>query len=206
MADTNRSAPNAQPHVNKLSDEELIARARDSPEDRSELLDELYRRYYAKVAQWCLRMTKSESEARDLAQDVFLRVHRGLASFRFESRFSTWLYTVTRRTAINRAASAARHPTENVEDVEIEDRPDPKLRAFDRLQKAERGAALRDAIRDRLEPREAQVLYLHFVDGLSLPAISRLFRMSNKSGAKADLVRAKRKLRAHFREMALTLI
>ena len=49
-----------------------------------------------------------------------------------------------------------------------------------------------------LKPLEARVVYLHYVDGLSLPAITRLMEFDNKSGAKAYLVGGMRKLRQHF--------
>jgi hypothetical protein len=49
-----------------------------------------------------------------------------------------------------------------------------------------------------LEPLEAKVLYLHFVDGLTLPAITELLDLQNKSGAKAYIVNGKRKLERKF--------
>ena len=58
----------------------------------AELLDRLFRRHHARVAAWCLRLSGRREEAADLAQEVFLRVYERLDGFRFESRFSTWLY------------------------------------------------------------------------------------------------------------------
>ena len=45
-------------------------------------------------------------------------------------------------------------------------------------------------------------MYLHYVDGLSLPAITELLDCRNKSGAKAYLVGGMRKLRRHFQQTA----
>ena len=55
-----------------------------------------------------------------------------------------------------------------------------------------------------LDPLEAQVVYLHYVDGLSLPAITELLDCRNKSGAKAYLVGGMRKLRRRFQQPAET--
>ena len=82
--------------LDPLTDEELIERARRTPETADACLSALYRRYQPKVAAWCLRICNDREEAADVAQEVFLRVHERLGSFRGDSRFSTWPYTVTR--------------------------------------------------------------------------------------------------------------
>ena len=91
-------------NLDRLTDEELIARARREAGGADACLAELYRRYYSKVAAWCLRIGGDRQEAADLAQEVFLRVHERLGSFRGDSRFSTWLYTVTRSVVITAAS------------------------------------------------------------------------------------------------------
>ena len=40
------------------------------------------------------RTVQDRSRAEDLAQDVFLRIHRGLPYFRGEARLSTWIYRI----------------------------------------------------------------------------------------------------------------
>ena len=105
------------------SDEELIRLSREGGGEVC--LDVLYRRYYRKVAYWCLRISGDGDTAADLAQDVFLRVHDRLDSFRGDSRFSTWLYTLTRRVAINRLTSVERRRTEQADEGVIEERLDP---------------------------------------------------------------------------------
>ena len=59
-------------------------------------------------------------------------------------------------------------------------------------------AAFRTAMERDLEPVEAKALYLHFVDGLPLAAITDLLQLTNKSGAKACIVSGGRKLKRHF--------
>jgi RNA polymerase sigma-70 factor (ECF subfamily) len=69
----------------------LIRRAQRG--DRS-AFDTLVRRYDQEVLRMTLRMVRSEEEAQDLYQEVFLKVYRSLGRFRLEARFSTWLYRV----------------------------------------------------------------------------------------------------------------
>lgn len=186
--------------LNRLTDEELIARIRQRPDSPSagELFDALYGRYYGKVAGWCLRVCGDREQAYDLAQEVFLRVHDRLDSFRLESRFSTWLYTVTRRVAINRGKAERLRRTASLDAEQVAEPLDP---APDAEELAERGQIAREfrrAVERDLEPTEAKVLYLHFVDGLTLPVITRLLELDNKSGAKAYIVSGKRKLKRRF--------
>ena len=182
-----------------LSDEELIARARTLDADAAQpLLAALYERHYAAVARWCWRICGDRDEAAELAQDVFLRVHTKLAAFRGESRFSTWLYQVTRSVAINRGLAANRRRTESLDEAGAPEPIDETLDVPETLARDEAAAELRRALREDLEPLEARVLCLHFVHGLTLAGITELLALPNKSGAKAYIVSAKRKLGRRF--------
>jgi len=179
----------------RLSDEELVERARRTAGAEADAcLDALYRRYYPKVAGWCLRIAGDRDRAAELAQEVFLRVHSRLDGFRGDSRFSTWLYAVTRSVAINRAIAERRRREQPLDDQATPEPADPGAGADDDLESAQAAAWMRSAMAEALEPDEAKVLYLHYALGLTLPAITELLRLSNKSGAKAYIVSGKRKL------------
>jgi RNA polymerase sigma-70 factor (ECF subfamily) len=185
--------------LERLSDEELVshARAAGAGETADAALDILYRRFHPRVAAWCLRFCGNRQDAADLAQEVFVRVHERLDSFRGDSRFSTWLYTVARRVAINRAEASRLRRTESLDAVASEP-VDPAPDAEDEASRAEVVAAFRQAMREDLEPLEARVLYLHYVEGMTLPAISALLQLPNRSGAKAYVVGGRRKLERKF--------
>jgi RNA polymerase sigma-70 factor, ECF subfamily len=185
--------------LERLSDEELIAYARsESGATADAALAVLYRRYYPKVAGWCLRVSGDREEAADVAQEVFLRVHERLVSFRGDSRFSTWLYTVTRSVAINRGVAARRRRTEALDEEGMPELVEPSPGAEEMAEKGEILAAFRAAMERDLEPLEAKVLYLHFVDGVQLAAITEMLGLQNKSGAKAYIVSGGRKLKRRF--------
>jgi RNA polymerase sigma factor (sigma-70 family) len=48
-----------------------------------------------------------ESEAEDLTQEVFVKVHRALPSFRGEAQLSTWIYRIATNAALDRLRSPA---------------------------------------------------------------------------------------------------
>ena len=185
----------------RATDGELIEAARRSPGRRAdELLEILYRRWYPRVAHWCLRVSGNREAAADLAQEVFLRVHGRLDSFRGEAAFSTWLYTVMRSVAINRGIASRRRREQAWDEAEGPVAVDPREDAASALERTDDLDRLRRTIARELEPLEARVLYLHYVEGLTLPAITHLLELKNKSGAKAYVVSGKRKLRRGFAE------
>jgi RNA polymerase sigma-70 factor (ECF subfamily) len=57
--------------------------------------DELVRRYDRKVFRIARNITQNREDAKDVAQDAFLKAFRGLARFEEKSRFSTWLFRIT---------------------------------------------------------------------------------------------------------------
>lgn len=187
--------------LDRLSDEELIERARANAADfaaADACLAALYRRYYPKVAGWCLHISGDRQAAADLAQEVFLRVHDRLDGFRGDSRFSTWLYTVTRSVAINRGVAARRRQTDALDEVGMPEPVEPSPGADEMAEKGQILAAFRDAMERDLEPLEARVLYLHYVDGVPLAGITEMLSLQNKSGAKAYIVSGGRKLKRRF--------
>ena len=187
----------------RATDSELIEAARrSSGRQAEELLEILYRRWYPRVAHWCLRVSGNREAAADLAQEVFLRVHGRLDTFRGDSAFSTWLYTVVRSVAINRGLAARRRREQLWDDAEGPRAVDPREDAASALERSDELDRLRRTIVRELDPLEARVLYLHYVEGLTLPAITRLLELTNKSGAKAYVVSGKRKLRRGLAEEA----
>lgn len=177
------------------TDEELLERALGAREpERGQLLQALYRRHYERVAGWCLRLCRDPVEAGDLAQEVFLRAHRKLHTFRADASFKTWLYRITRNLAIDRGLASARRRTEPIE-RELEDgaRDPLTMLCTEEVVQRFRAAMSRD-----LDDREARMLYLHYVDGASLAELTEQYGLTNRSGAKAVIVSARRKLSRHF--------
>jgi len=186
--------------LSRASDNELIDASRRSNRPQAEkCLDELYRRYYPTVARWCLKICSDRQEAADVAQEVFLRVHTRIDTFRGDSCFSTWLYTVVRSVAINRGIANRRRKEHTVQSNVAPEPIDPTPDAQNVLERSRDLQRLRDTMEKHLDPIEARVLYLHYVDGLTLPAITRLLLLENKSGAKAFVVSGTRKLRRKLR-------
>ena len=72
-------------------DTELVARAREGSQ---EAFADLVERYQSRVFNLARAVGGREADADDLAQEIFLKVYRGLPGFRGDSTFRTWLYRV----------------------------------------------------------------------------------------------------------------
>lgn len=86
----------AVPTESATDESELVRR---SGEGEREAFEELVRRYADRLHAGVVRFVGDSEEAREVTQETFLRAWRGIAAFRGDSRFFTWLY----RIAINEA-------------------------------------------------------------------------------------------------------
>ncbi|WP_243641760.1 RNA polymerase sigma factor [Maribacter algicola] len=82
-----------------ITDEDLVMEIVAKKD--SMLFGILYDRYAKMVYNKCYGFAKSQKEAEDLTQDVFLMVFVKLASFKGKSKFSTWLYSFTYNFCVN---------------------------------------------------------------------------------------------------------
>lgn len=78
-------------------------------------LNDLMERHSTPVFHFLCRMLGNEEDAVDLAQETFVRVYRARESFRSNSKFTTWLYTIAANLARNHFRWRARHPNVSLE-------------------------------------------------------------------------------------------
>ena len=182
--------------MDALSDEDLIAQYRLAPaSDRGrQLLDELFRRYRPRVVAWCYRLTGDRARAADLAQDVFVKAYAGLHSFRQDSKFSTWLYSIAR----NRCHDEARTRATRREEPEgaMIDVPSEVNEALAALDARDARHVVHTLMNEVLDETEKRVMTLHYGHEMRLDAITLALGLTNASGAKAYIVSARRKLNA----------
>jgi RNA polymerase sigma factor (sigma-70 family) len=197
-----------RPELHQLTDAELVSRylAATRDEDGMAAIQELFRRHYQTVVTWCLRLAGNRDDACDLAQGIFVRVQRNLGGFRGESKFSTWLYSIARSECMTflKTRPQRQEPSQEDEALEL-----PDLMAIgpdDYLERKASAQLVRALLDGELDDVEKQVFALHYGDDVPLETITRLLTLRNRSGAKAFIVSARRKLaRAVLRLRAVEL-
>lgn len=176
---------------NALSDAGLIARViaqRDSHAFRQLVL-----RHQSSVRRWARRFCDgNEAAADDLAQEVFIRVHRALPTYRGEARFSTWLYRITFNIAISQKRLAReRWQAVNLEEAETElNHPEHPMKS------AEVRRDLESAMAALSEPQQ-WALRLNLEEGLSHQEVSDVMGIPLGT-VKTHILRGKRALQARL--------
>jgi RNA polymerase sigma-70 factor (ECF subfamily) len=184
----------------EMTDEELIAAHREGwGPGRDEAMEELFHRHQKRIVRWCYRFTRDRESGLDLAQEIFLRAFRNLDRYRGECRFSTWLYVIARNLCMSALQKRASEPVWAAKAITA-DVPDSAARnvltAVETEQIRTRNWRF---ILDTLDQTEAKVMLMHYGEELPLNTVSRVLGLTNKSGAKAYIVSAKRKLSAAMR-------
>lgn len=80
------------------TDEDLMELYRKGSRDAFE---ELFARHHRKVIHFAYRMTGDQARAEEAAQEIFLRIARAAFTWQPTAKFSTWMYTIARRTTLN---------------------------------------------------------------------------------------------------------
>ncbi len=165
--------------------------------------EQLVRAYDQSVLRMALNLLHSEEDARDVYQEVFLRVFRNLPRFRFECAFSTWLYRIVsnlcldqlrKRKVRREEPSAVAAGGDEVDRLQFvpEKRADGDPQR--RLISAEVNARVQDNL-EKLTPRERLVFEMRHFQGMRLKSIGDSLGVTEEA-AKNCLFRATQKMRA----------
>ncbi len=182
--------------------EPLVRRSQAGDRDAfNELADECH----AQVYRWALAQTGHPDDADDVAQDVLLRLHAGLGRYRSESRFTTWLYRVTRNVAVNHQRRQRRRSKlgERVDAAMIEaaaEVPDPA----DTLHQADTVEAIMVQFRE-LPRMQREVFDLVDLQGMTPSEASALLAI-NPNTVRAHLFRARKTIRSRILERYPALV
>lgn len=180
---------------NLPSDEELIQIALRDPRSRQAQVaaSELLGRYQQRVYLWSYRYVRERERALDLAQEVLASAWRALPSFRHGSKFSWWMFVITR----NRCISAVQAPALLRDDgASLDAMPAPDLDPAVEHEQTEDEERLRQLMMEHLDEQERLALWLGCFERMPVDGITQAMKLNNATGARGLLQRARRKLRA----------
>lgn len=148
--------------------------------------DDLIAQYQTMVYRTAWRMLGNATDAEDVSQEVFLKLHSRLAEFQQQPNPSGWLYRVTVNQSLDRIRR--RRPQTEPEDL-VSPAISPEASAI-RQEQLDRLARLLQ----RLSPQERAALVLRDLEGLSGRQVAEILQVSEET-VRTAIFRAKEKLR-----------
>src|SRR5574340_620133 len=187
-------------NLSQLDDTTLI---REAQQGNSEAFGELAKHYDQAILRLTFQVTRSEHDAQDVYQDVFLRAFQNVSRFKFQCSFYTWIYRIAinlctdhlrKRRYRSEVSTHGVSPAgeeydffDRVRDERTGSNPDRSLAQRELAHSI--GAAL-----NRLSPRERVVFEMKHYQGLRLRTVAEILD-TTEGTAKNILYRATQKLR-----------
>jgi len=152
-----------------------------------------------RIQRWALVIVGDPDDADDVAQQVSLTLHRKLGEFQARSRFTTWLYTITRNSAIEFSRQRARRRSRAIDEAEPVALTEEMKSQIDQIDDARKAALVRSFFAE-LPPRQRELIELIDSQGYSTPEAAQLMGIEPET-ARVHLLRARRLIRSKMLEL-----
>jgi len=185
---------------------ELIMQAQRGNMDAFE---QLVQRHDKKVFTIAAGYVHSADDAKDIYQEVFLRVYKGLPKFKYRSEFSTWIYRITTNVCLSHRSRRKRnlHTSldQNVSDEDgqphpLKDTLSDNVSADQQTHNAEITLRVEQALKT-LSPRQRMVFTMRHYEGYKLKEIAEMMKC-REGTVKKYLFEATARLRKQLKDLA----
>lgn len=146
---------------------------------------ELVDKYKQPVMNFIYRRLRDETEAEDLAQNVFLQVYKSRGRYKQTAKFSTWLFTISHNLCLNELRRRSRHPAESLEETHTENDEQPPRQIEDKSQAAAPDNVLQSELAQKIEEaldelpeNQRSAILLCRQEDLSYEQIAKILRCS----------------------------
>lgn len=173
----------------KLSDDEIIEIIKATK--NTFLFEILYDRYSMVIYNKCLGFTKDKDDAKDLTQEVFIKLYIKLKEYKNQSKFRAWLYVFTYNICVNYVNRDVKHK-EKQTNVSLENLDTLQIEVSDSSLFQLKVDAL-DKMLMQINPEDKMMLLLKYQDDLTIKELSDLFNIG-ESAVKMRLKRSKSRL------------
>lgn len=175
--------------MSQHTDQHLIAETLKGNSRSYGMLVEKYQAYVFTIA---IRVVKLKEEAEEVAQDTFVKAYESLRSFRGDSKFSSWLYSIAYRKALDRVRKSSRQQTSELLEEITEDDTKFAENALEQMEAKERTAKIEECIM-ALPETDAALITLYYFEEKSVKEIAQVVNLS-EDNIKIKLYRSRKKL------------
>ena len=179
-------------------DRELVARFKSGDQAA---FNQLVRLYQKRVYAVAFRMVRDEEEAKDLTQEVFVKMYKTLSDFRGEASVFTWAYRATVNLSINHLRR--KKIISWVPLLEAEEKPEEPKEGLSERETARLKQAIAKAVK-KLPPKQRAIFILRHYDELGNEEIAQI--VGKTVGAvKANYFQALQKMKKYLAEWKTVL-
>ena len=114
-------------------------------------------KYKQPLLNFIFRTLRDETEAEDLAQNVFLQVYKSRDRYERTAKFTTWLFTIARNLCLNELRRRSRHPAESIEEMHAEHEDQPRQQYEDKAHIAAPEKLLHGELAQKIEEALAEL-------------------------------------------------
>ena len=171
------------------ADQQLITNTLEGDTRAFGTLVEKYQGYVFTIV---LRMVKVREEAEEVAQDTFIKAFESLSSFRGESKFSSWLYSIAYRKALDRIRKNKKYKASELLEEITEGEAGMFEDALQQLEDRERKEKIQQCIM-QLPEVDAALITLYYFEEQSVKEIVAITELSEEN-IKVKLYRSRKKL------------
>lgn len=171
------------------TDHELVALTLSGNTRAFSLLVERYQDYVFTIA---VRIVKIREEAEEVAQDSFIKAYEALSTFRGEAKFSSWLYSIVYRKALDRLRKNNRSKSFELVEELTEGESESVENALHFLELKERNDLLQKCL-DELPEGDAAIISFYYFEELSVKEIAEITQLG-EDNIKIKLHRSRKKM------------
>lgn len=152
-------------------------------------LGELYRRYSLKLYRYFLKGTGDTAQSEDLTQLVFEKVLKARHTYRYETVFAGWLFTIARNTMIETLRRRSKLRTEAIDNYDVTDDHDQMEKEIIEDRKLKLAWAM-----EQLKDEHREIIQLTRFENLNYQEVAEYIGIS-ETGVKARVFRAMKNLK-----------
>lgn len=178
-----------------MTEDMVITLVRKAQNGDMRAFEQLVEQYYPRIYNIALGIMGTQDMAEDASQNALIKMYRSVGSFKFQSKFSTWVYRITTNVCMDELRKNKRKASVSMEDlnqggVDIKDTaetPEDSLIADERGQILHRGIA-------SLKSDHKQIIVLRDINGFSYSEIAEILKCSEGT-VKSRISRAREALK-----------
>jgi RNA polymerase sigma-70 factor (ECF subfamily) len=189
----------------QVDDRDLILSAK---EGNIVAFEQLVQKYDKRVFSIASQYVQSSEDAKDIYQEVFVRVYRGLPKFEMQSEFSTWLYRITTNVCLTHRARSRKHNHASLDEGHDEDEGHGRVlkesisheeNTDQRVIDSEISSKVEQAL-NSLSPKQRMVFTLRHYEGHRLKEIATIMKCGEGT-VKRYLFTATERMRNQLKEL-----